>query len=142
MNIETIDSMFISDPAPETIRAIIGLYRSNGWWGEWPDDTNLVARLIRGSHCFLCAYAGKNMIGMGRAISDGVSDAYIQDVTVHKDFRRRGIGRRIVEKLITRLEMDGVGWIGLIAEQDSHPFYRPLGFTVMENAVPMLKRTR
>jgi len=142
MNAETIHSFFLSDPSPETLRAIIGLYRGAGWWGDGPDDTDLVARLIRGSHCFLCIYEDKNVVGMGRAISDGVSDAYIQDVTVDKDFRHRGIGRRIVEKLITRLEMDGIGWIGLIAERDSYPFYRPLGFTVMEKAVPMLKRIK
>jgi hypothetical protein len=40
---------------------------------------------------------------------------------------------------VARLEADGIDWIGLIAERKTHPFYRPLGFSPMADAVPMLK---
>ena len=39
-----------------------------------------------------------------------------------------------------RLEADGIGWIGLIAERKTHPFYQPLGFAPMADALPMLKK--
>jgi hypothetical protein len=45
----------------------------------------------------------------------------------------------MVSELVTRLEADGIGWIGLIAERKTHPFYRPLGFSPMADSVPMLK---
>jgi spermidine synthase len=76
---------------------------------------------------------------MGRALSDGVSDAYIQDVTVKKPYRGQGIGTQIIQKLVERLNADGLEWIGLIAEKNSHKFYRRLGFKKMPNSVPMLK---
>lgn len=131
---------FLAAPAPEQLQQIIALYRMEEWWTEGPDDPDLVARIIAGSHCFMIATSLGEIVGMGRAISDGASDAYIQDVTVKKNYRRRGIGSRIIAQLIERLHRDGLYWIGLIAEKNSYRFYEPLGFKIMPNAVPMLRR--
>ncbi len=124
---------------PET-RHLIGiaqLYRDQGWWPAAPDHLDIVARIVAGSHCFFVAEAGVAVVGMGRAISDGVSDAYIQDVTVAPDHRRRGIGTRIVEAILARLTADGLDWIGLIAEEGAGGIYRHLGFSPMAGAVAM-----
>lgn len=111
-----------------------------GWWTNTPDDPDLVARIIAGSHCFMIVTSGSEIIGMGRAMSDGASDAYIQDVTVKKTCRGQGTGTRIIEKLVERLHQDGLDWIGLIAEKNSYQFYERLGFKKMPNSVPMLKK--
>ena len=129
---------FLEKPTPDQIDQIIALYREAGWWSGSTDDRNLVARLVAGSHCFLAALSGGRIIGMGRAISDRASDAYIQDVTVSAAFRGRGIGSRIVERLVARLRDDGLNWIGLIAERNSAAFYAPLGFSPMADAAPLL----
>lgn len=120
------------------IKQIIDLYRQAGWWAKSGEDGGLVLRLLKGSHCFLIALDGEGLVGMGRAISDGASDAYIQDVTVHRDYRGRGIGSQIILNLIERLRQDGIKWIGLIAEKNSSPFYRQIGFNVMPDSVPMV----
>jgi spermidine synthase len=78
------------------------------------------------------------MIGMGRAVSDGVSDAYIQDVTVLREYRGLGLGARIVERITGFLRERRIGWIGLIAEPGTQAFYRGLGFEVLEGYSPML----
>ena len=131
--------VFLDQPSLMQLQQITGLYRSAGWWGEHqPDDSELVARLVSGSHCFLTAVMDGNIIAMGRAISDRASDAYIQDVTVHPAFRGQDIGTRIVEKLVDRLRNDGICWIGLIAERGSCDFYKKIGFKQMQNALPML----
>jgi len=93
---------------------------------------------VQQSHCFAVALDDGVVIGMGRAISDGVSDAYIQDVTVAEAWRGQGIGARIVRRIIERLLCDGLGWVGLIAERGSSPFYEQLGFREMVNSRPML----
>jgi len=77
-------------------------------------------------------------VGMGRAISDGVSDAYIQDVTVLKELRGRGIGKGIVQTLTGFLKERGLQWIGLISEPGYERFYESLGFKVMPNYTPFL----
>lgn len=128
----------LTDPTPAEIQRIITLYRHAGWWSEEIDDPGLVNRIVAGSHCFIAATLSGRIIGMGRAISDGASDAYIQDVTVDSAFRGKGVAAQIVQLLIERLKADGISWIGLIAEQNSHGFYEKLGFTEMRDAKPLL----
>lgn len=130
---------FIETPTRMDIDRLTELYRQAGWWTDEADNPSLVAGIVAGSHCFLVARQAKTIIAMGRAISDRISDAYIQDVTVDPAFRRQGIGSRMVAALVARLEADGIGWIGLIAERKTHPFYRPLGFSPMADSLPMLK---
>jgi spermidine synthase len=134
-----IEITLLERPTKSEITRLIQLYRQAGWWKEASDNPDLVAKLVSGSHCFLVARKANAIIAMGRAISDGVSDAYIQDVTVDENFRGQGIGSRMMKELAARLEADGIGWIGLIAERNTDPFYRPLGFAPMVDAMPMLK---
>jgi ribosomal protein S18 acetylase RimI-like enzyme len=77
---------------------------------------------------------------MGRALSDGVSDAYIQDLVVLPECRGKDLGTAIVSTLIARCREAGISWIALIAEPDSEEFYRPLGFARMEGHVPLIDR--
>jgi len=126
------------DPTSDQIEQITALYRNEGWWSKESDDPDQVAGIVSGSHLFLIAEKAEEIVGMGRAISDGSSDAYIQDVTVKREFRGQGIGTAIIKELISRLKTDGMEWIGLIAERNSHGFYSRLGFSPMPNAVPML----
>lgn len=135
------DITFLVNPTPYQIRQIIALYRMEGWWTEEPYGPEHVVRIVAGSHCFVIATIEDQIIGMGRAISDGTSDAYLQDVTVKQDYRGRKIGKKIVTALVSRLNRDGLEWIGLIAERDSHDFYKRLGFKKMPDSVPMLKIT-
>ena len=128
----------LSSPTPDQIHQIISLYRYEGWWSEETDDPERVSGIVTGSHLFIIALKEDEIVGMGRAISDRTSDAYIQDVTVKKAYRGQGIGTTIINDLIKRLRADGIDWIGLIAEKGSHGFYTRLGFHKMPNSVPLL----
>lgn len=129
----------LSDPSVAQLRAIVVLYRQAGWWpGTEAEDYQRLTRLVNQSHCFVAASVDGELIGMGRAISDGVSDAYVQDVTVAQAWRGRGIGSRIVRRIVEQLQHDGLGWIGLIAERGSSPFYEQFGFKEIANSRPML----
>jgi ribosomal protein S18 acetylase RimI-like enzyme len=130
---------FITDPDPTEILQIMALYQMADWWGKEDGERgDLVRRLVLGSHCFLVVVEDDTIVGMGRAISDGVNDAYIQDVTVIPRLRHQDIGTRIVEAIVQRLHQDGLRWIGLIAADHSHEFYKKLGFMVMPFSTPML----
>ena len=122
-----------------TLNGIITIYRAQGWWKR-SDSPALLAKLIKGSHCFAVAELDGRIIGIGRAISDGVSDAYIQDVAVLKSERCSGAGSAIVKALKARLKRDGVGWLGLIAQGQSEPFYLKLGFKPLKHAAAMLSK--
>jgi len=130
---------FIREPEDEQIPGIIHLYDTAGWWtGQARENPELIHRIVTGSHCFVLALAGDEIIGMGRAISDGISDAYIQDITVLPEFRGQGVGTGIVQEILKQLRADGLQWIGLVAGRHSHPFYRKIGFEEMPAATAML----
>jgi ribosomal protein S18 acetylase RimI-like enzyme len=136
---KTVKCTPLEDPTEGQIRQIVELYRDQGWWKPGDDRSErLLSKLIAGSHCFVIATERGNIVGMGRVISDGVSDAYIQDLTVRLDRRKQGIGQLILQTLLERLRTDGIHWIGLIAEPGSGNLYRRAGFREMSDSIPML----
>ena len=135
-----ISLRFVKRPGTAFLREIITLYSLQGWWDKG-DKITLAAGLVRNSHCFLVALDSGRVVGMGRAISDGVSDAYIQDVAVRKEYRGLGLGSKIVRGLKSRLKADGIKWVGLIAQDGSHEFYEPLGFKMIKRGRPMMLKT-
>jgi GNAT superfamily N-acetyltransferase len=120
---------------------IADLYRAGGWWKEEYDPGEL-RNLIRGSFLFAVAVDSKTgrAIGMGRVISDGVSDGYIQDLVVLPEYRKTGVGTQIVSTLVKICVERGISWIGLIAEPATEKFYLPFGFHPMEGHTPLLYR--
>lgn len=118
---------------------IVQLYHAGGWWKDEYDPATL-PELIRKSFAFAVAVDSSNgqAVGMGRVISDGMSDGYIQDLVVLPACRNKGIGREIVASLIRRCTEAGITWIALIAEPGTEEFYLPLGFHRMQDHVPLL----
>jgi len=121
---------------------IVKLYKAGGWWKDSYDSSG-IKPLIAGSFTFAVAVdkdSGK-AIGMGRIISDGVSDAYIQDVVVLPAYRGQGIGEQLVKILLNHCLSKGILWVGLIAEPKQGGFYSSLGFKPMKNYIPMIYQT-
>jgi ribosomal protein S18 acetylase RimI-like enzyme len=115
------------------------LYRAGGWWKEDADPAG-IPELICRSFIFAVAVDLRtgSAVGMARVLSDGVSDAYIQDLVVLPEYRMSGIGRMIVSRLLEECKVRGLDWIGLIAEPGSERFYLPLGFHRMKGYIPLL----
>jgi len=117
---------------------LLALYIDAGWLPKnYGESTDFLSHIVTDSALFAGAFLNKKMIGMGRALSDMASDAYIQDVAVLKEFQGRGIGKKIIQILITELQKNGVDWIGLIAQPGTSSFYEDLGFQVLEGHVPL-----
>ena len=118
---------------------IIELCRAGGWWKD-DMDPSIIPEMICGSYLFAVAVdvtTGRS-VGMGRVISDGIADAYIQDLVVLPRWRNRGIGRKIVAALLDGCKSSGITWIGLIAQPGTDSFYRSLGFATLKGHKPML----
>jgi len=121
------------------VDAIVALYASAGWWTESPEGRRVIPLMIRGSFCFMVARSpGGGVVGMGGVISDGHSDAYIQDVVVLPEYRGRGIGGELVRRLTAVCRDNKIGWIGLVAEPGTQGLYESLGYRPLAGYQPML----
>ncbi|MBI5242383.1 MAG: GNAT family N-acetyltransferase [Elusimicrobia bacterium] len=130
---------FVRKPGRSLEGRLVEMYRAAGWWGR-EDTPALLKKLVFGSHCFIVAEDRGRAVGMGRAIGDRASDAYIQDVFVEEAYRGNGIGAQIVRRIARRLKGDGLRWIGLIAAPGTRSFYEGLGFGRMPRFDPMLRK--
>ncbi|MBW2653504.1 MAG: GNAT family N-acetyltransferase [Deltaproteobacteria bacterium] len=114
------------------------LYKEAGWWtSSYDSHPEFLNDIVKDSALFVGAFWGKKLIGIGRALSDLASDAYIQDVTVLKEFRGKGIGKKIIQTLIEKLKENNVDWIGLVAQPGTSSFYEELGFEPLKNHIPL-----
>ncbi|HET7035738.1 MAG TPA: GNAT family N-acetyltransferase [Thermomicrobiaceae bacterium] len=78
---------------------------------------------------YVCAYAGDELIGFVRLAWDGGVHAFLLEPTVRPDYRRRGIGRALVERAVALARERGLEWVHVDYEPELHPFYQTCGFT-------------
>ncbi len=117
---------------------LICLYKDADWWkSSYDEHLSFLDKIVKDSAIFVGAFVDQQMIGMGRVLSDMASDAFIQDVVVLKKYRGRGIGKKIIQLLVTQLKKNDVDWIGLVAQPGTASFYQDLGFEVLKDHVPM-----
>ncbi|HON56788.1 MAG TPA: GNAT family N-acetyltransferase [bacterium] len=114
-------------------------YRALNWWADSePFNLDILQAIVQNSFCFAAAFDNNNkLIGIGRCLSDGASDAYIQDVGVLEKYRGKGIGKKIIELLINHLRSKNINWISLIAEPNAAEFYYQFGFEIMKDYTPL-----
>ena len=69
---------------------------------SWAANRNKadVEFLLQNTKIFVVIRMHGKVIGFGRAISDGVYRGLLDDIVVHRDYRKSGIGTLIVEKLM------------------------------------------
>ncbi len=116
----------LTEPTREELECASRLYVQAGWI-ESVDRGDFIARALSGSTLAAGAFLDGRLVGLGRALSDGVSDAYVQDVVVDSAFRRRGIGGGLLRFIFAELRRRGVDWIGLVGEPGTEKFYAGLG---------------
>ncbi len=128
---------FVKTLTSQQVHDIENLYRDAHWWDEHYDQDWLYD-LPQKSTLYLIVLSDEKVIGMGRILSDGMSDGYIQDIAVLSTYRKQGIGGKIIQNLIAKAKEQGIDWIALIGEPNTQSFYEKLGFEVMPKYIPMI----
>jgi ribosomal protein S18 acetylase RimI-like enzyme len=108
----------------------------------------LRAQLVEGSMIAVVAEVDGDVVSGGVAriwqqlpgVDDDGSRGYIFSVATRPAFRRRGLGRAVVGRLVDTLDERGVARIDLTASADGIDLYRSLGFQASED--PLLRRRR
>ncbi|KAG1365604.1 putative acetyltransferase NSI [Cocos nucifera] len=68
------------------------------------------------------------LVGFGRAVSDGGLTASIHDIVVIPSLQRRGIGRKIVQRIIRILTSRGIYDISALCTEKERLFFKACGF--------------
>ncbi len=90
-----------------------------------------LAIAIAHSDPVVTVWDGDRMIGFARATSDGIYRATIWDVVIHPDYQGAGLGRKLVQTVLSHPHMCRVERVYLMTT-NQQAFYERIGFT--ENA--------
>lgn len=69
----------------------------------------------------------EGQIGYARVISDKTRFAYITDVYIEENFRKKGIGQKIINYILAHEELTDV-YQWLLITRDAHGVYNKVGF--------------
>ena len=86
---------------------------------------------LRNALFSVCVIYGDKVIGCGRVVGDGGIYFYVQDVIVLPEFQGKGLGRRIMDAVMSYLDShaDPNAFFGLMAAKGVSRFYEKYGFT-------------
>jgi len=133
---------FPSGPTPDQVelKHIQALLDQGTFWAQGRDLASLHQALMR-SDAVVTAWDGSLLVGLARALSDGVYRATIWDVVVLPEYRGRGLGKTLVETLLKTPALTNVERVYLMTTH-CQAFYEHLGFQTNTTTTMILTRER
>ena len=106
---------------------ILNLYDSVGWC-SYTNRPDMLEHAFEHSLKILGAHDGDKLVGIIRAVGDGYSVLFIQDILVLPEYQRKGIGTKLLETMLS-LYPD-VYQIQLVTDRTEKTvlFYKSCGF--------------
>lgn len=122
----TVDGYSIStDPALIDIDTAYNFLANDSYWAKGlPRDK--FEKAIANSFCF-GVYQGDRLAGLARVITDRATFAYLCDVFILPQHRGKGLGKWLIDNIVTHPELQGLRRWSL-ATQDAHGLYAQFGF--------------
>lgn len=108
----------------ELIDEVLQIYENAGWYAYLGDDEKLT-RAFNNSLYILGAFDNEKLVGFIRCVGDGEHIVYIQDIIVDVEYKRQGIGRTLLSKIMEKYAH--VRMVTLITDANdevSNAFYR------------------
>ena len=123
-----VSHLNFKETAPDS-RVYARLFETTGWNDSYQVDELGLGTAISNSWFTLSVYNDENeLVGFGRVVSDGVLYAFICDMIVAPAHQNRGIGSKILKKLIQQCKKAGIRVLWLFAAADKSGFYQKHGF--------------
>ena len=90
-------------------------------------DFDRISKMFEHSDLIVTAWHAEKLIGVSRTITDWVWSAYLADLAVDPEFKKSGIGRKLVE--ITRETLGDRSMLILLSVPTAMEYYPKIGFT-------------
>lgn len=107
------------------IAQLMELYKYAWWTKERKAED--VKKMLENTGLILTVWDGKKLIGFTRVLTDFVYRATIWDVIIHPDYRGKGIGKKIMKRILAHKKLKSVENFWLYTK-DKQEFYSYLGF--------------
>ncbi len=106
---------------------ILDLYSSVDWTA-YTDHPEVLKRSFEKSLLILACYAGGNLVGILRAVGDGETVVFIQDILVKPEFQHQGIGTALLKEVLSRYSHVRQIQLSTDNTENTKAFYRSCGF--------------
>ena len=106
---------------------ILTLYESVGWTA-YTDNPKVLQKGFESSMLTLAAYEDDQLLGIIRAVGDGHTIVFVQDILVFPEYQRKGIGSALLQAILDRYSH--VRQIELATDNTTKTiaFYKSMGF--------------
>jgi GNAT superfamily N-acetyltransferase len=123
------DYTISTDRARLDVAAIHEFLSTKSYWAQGR-DFETVRRAVENSLPF-GVYHGGRQVGFARVVTDYATFAWLADVFVLDEFRGEGLGKWLVEVILSHPELQNFRrWI--LGTRDAHELYRRFGFREVE----------
>jgi ribosomal protein S18 acetylase RimI-like enzyme len=130
------DNLSVRDLRPDEVESV-RLFLGQHGWGHRTGSSEYFMQLINNSQRTAVALRGARIVGFARGITDGLSNGYLSMVVVDDQYRRAGIGRKLVEHVMG--DNPDITWVLRAGREGAEAFFARLGF---ETSVIAMERPR
>ena len=112
------------------------LFKLGAFWATERkiEDLNIA---IENSEPVISVWDGQKLVGFARATSDGIYRATIWDVVIDPQYRGAGLGRKLVQTVLSHPRMNRVERVYLTTTHQQS-FYERIGFEVNSSSTMIL----
>ena len=128
-----IDYSFDKRP---TADQIIELYDSSGL-PRPTNDRERIQKMYDSSNLIVTAWYNDILIGVSRSITDWVWSCYLADLAIHPDYKKGGIGKKLVQ--LTKEKLGDQSMILLLSVPTAMEYYPKIGMTKEDRAFTILR---
>ena len=118
-------------------RELCDLFVSIGWSGTHTNEDKIKKSLAFNNVFVVSVYDNDQLVGFGKVLEDGLR-CLLYDLAVNPAYERQGIGKNIMNNLISYAKQKGYGEVRLFYWKENPmlvPFYESIGFKNMDNAM-------
>lgn len=108
---------------------VVDLYNSLKWYAYTNEkQITKLQDALNNSTYIVSAWEKEKLVGFARCLSDDASIFYLQDILIHPDHQRKGLGRKLLQNCVNRFEHVKTKMLLTGDEDKQKTFYESLGY--------------
>jgi GNAT superfamily N-acetyltransferase len=124
-----MDGFYVSTDKSKLDLELIHRFLNNDSYWARGRSREVVRKSIENSLCF-GVFNAKDQVGFARVVTDYAVFAWILDLFILNAFRKKGLGKLLVESIMNHTELQKLQRWGLTTE-DAHGLYEQYGFKII-----------